>query len=200
MSSAHANPNEALLEAATVGDAAAAALALDAGAVLETRDGERRTPLMQVAANDHIDVARILVERGADPNAQADDLLTPWLVTGVTDSVAMLEILLPAGADLTIRNRFGGISVIPASERGHVDYVRRVVQTDIDVNHVNNLGWTALIETVILGDGSARYEEVARILLDAGADPAIADNDGVTPLEHARAKGYEGLARILEDA
>ena len=49
--------------------------------------------------------------------------------------------------DLTVRNRYGGVSVIPASERGHVDYVRRVVQTDIDVNHVNDLGWTALLES-----------------------------------------------------
>ena len=82
----------------------------------------------------------------------------------------MLEELLPAHPDLTIRNRYGGISVIPASERGHVDYVRRVVQTGIDVNHVNDLGWTALLEAVILGDGSERYQEIVRILLAAGAD------------------------------
>ena len=85
----------------------------------------------------------------------------------------MLEALLPAHPDLTIRNRFGGVSVIPASERGHVDYVRRVVQTGIDVNHVNDLGWTALLEAVILGDGSAAYQEIVRILLDAGADPDL---------------------------
>ena len=62
-------------------------------------------------------------------------------------------------------NRFGGVSVIPASERGHVEYVRRVVSTGIDVNHVNSLGWTALLEAVILGDGGARHQEIVRILL-----------------------------------
>jgi ankyrin repeat protein len=52
----------------------------------------------------------------------------------VTGSVDMLEVLLPARPDLAIPNRFGGTSLIPASERGHVGYVRRVVRTDIDVN------------------------------------------------------------------
>ena len=74
---------------------------------------------------------------GADPDALDDQHDTPWLVTGVTGSVTMLEALLPASPDLTVVNRFGGVSVIPASERGHVEYVRRVVTTDIDVDHVN---------------------------------------------------------------
>ena len=134
---------------------------------------------------------------GADPDALDDRHDTPWLVTGVTGSVAMLEALLPANPDLSIENRFGGLSVIPASERGHVGYVRRVVSTDIDVNHVNRLGWTALLEAVLLGDGGRDHREIVRTLLGAGADRTIPDRDGVTALEHARSKGYDELARIL---
>jgi uncharacterized protein len=125
---------------------------------------------------------------------------TPWLVTGVTGSVDMLEVLLPARPDLAIRNRFGGTSLIPASERGHVGYVRRVVRTDIDVNHINNLGWTALLEAVILGDGSKRYQQIVMILLDAGADASIADRQGVTALQHAEERGRREVARILRNA
>ena len=104
----------------------------------------------------------------------------------------MLEALLPGQPDLTIRNRYGGVSVIPASERGHVDYVRRVVTTGIDVDHVNDLGWTALLEAVILGDGGRDHQEIVRILLAAGADRGIADREGVTALEHAERSGYDG--------
>lgn len=189
--------NARLLAAAADGDPDRVALALRAGARIETRDANRRTPLLLAVTSDHLEAARVLVPLGADPDALDDRHDTPWLVTGVTGSVAMLEILLPADPDLTIRNRFGGLSVIPASERGHVDYVRRVVRTTIDVNHVNDLGWTALLEAVILGDGSKRYQQIVRILTDAGADPSIADNDGVTALEHARSKGQDGVAAIL---
>ena len=105
--------------------------------------------------------------------------------------------MLPANPDLALRNRFGGVSVIPASERGHVEYVRRVVSTGIDVNHVNDLGWTAMLEAIVLGDGSAPYQEIVEILLEAGADPKIADAAGITPLQHAQNNGYGIIAARL---
>ena len=191
---------ERLLDAAAAGDADGAALALRAGAPLEARDERGRTPLLLSAVHDRVEVARVLVALGADPDALDDRHDTPWLVTGVTGSVAMLEVLLPADPDLTIRNRYGGVSVIPASERGHVAYVRRVVRTGIDVDHVNDLGWTALLEAVILGDGSRRYQQVVQALLEAGADPSIPDLGGTTALEHAEAGGQDAVARILRRA
>ena len=192
-----ADPDAALLRAAETGDPDAVAVALRAGADIEARDERSRTALLLAATFDHVAVAELLVAMGADPDALDDRHDTPWLVTGVTGSVAMLEALLPANPDLTIRNRFGGLSPIPASERGHVDYMRRVVQTGVDVDHVNNLGWTAMLEAVILGDGGARHQEIVQILLDAGADPTIADRDGVTPLQHAERRGYDRIASIL---
>jgi hypothetical protein len=88
---------------------------------------------------------------------------TATTTPGVTGSVRMLEAHLPANPAMTIRNRYGGLSAIPASERVHVDHVRRVVKAGIDVNHVNDLGWTALIEAADLGDGGPRHQEIVRI-------------------------------------
>ena len=192
-----ADADAALLRAAADGDADGVALALRAGANPEARDGSRRTALLLAVTHDQVEVAKLLVAMGADPDALDDRHDTPWLVTGVTGSVRMLEALLPARPDMAIENRYGGLSVIPASERGHVDYVRRVVRTGIDVNHVNRLGWTALLEAVILGDGGPKYQEIVRILLAAGADRTIRDADGVSALEHAKAKGHEQIERIL---
>ncbi len=192
-----ADPNAALLRAAREGDADAVAVALRAGAGIETRDEHDRTALLLASTHDHVAVAQLLVALGADPDALDDRHDTPWLVTGVTGSVAMAEALLPANPDLTIRNRYGGLSPIPAAERGHVDYLRRVVRTDVDLDHVNDLGWTALLEAIILGDGGPAHREIVAILLDAGADPAIADRAGVTPLQHAERRGYDAIARLL---
>ncbi|MEH3033018.1 MAG: hypothetical protein PGN07_03010 [Aeromicrobium erythreum] len=188
-----------LLRAAADGDAARAQQLVAAKAPLEVRDDRRRTPLLLAVTDDHVDVARVLVDAGADPDALDERHDTPWLVTGVTGSVPMARVLLEADPDLTIRNRFGGVSHIPASERGHADYVAFVVEnTDIRVDHVNDLGWTALLEAVILGKGTERWQRIVRTLLDAGADPDLADRNGVTPLQHARAKNFTAIARILE--
>lgn len=195
-----ADPDNALLRAAESGDADMVAVALRAGADIETRDEHDRTALLLTATHDHVAAAKVLVAMGADPDALDDRHDTPWLVTGVTGSVAMLEALLPADPDLTIRNRFGGLSPIPASERGHVDYVRRVVQTDVDINHINDLGWTALLEAVILGDGGQNHQEIVQILLEAGAEPAITDHDGLTALQHAERRGYQKIARLLRQS
>lgn len=187
----------ALLEAARRGDVAGTSSALARGANVEARDASRRTALTLAVVSDFVEVARVLVEHGASPNTLDANHDTPWLVTGETGSVAMVEALLPGKPDFTIVNRFGGISVIPASERGHVDYVRRVVKLSINVNHVNNLGWTALLECVLLGDGSKKYQEIAQILKDAGADVRVRDRDGVDAVEHARRKGYHEIVTIL---
>jgi uncharacterized protein len=190
--------NAKLLATSRSGDADGAAIAIRGGADLEARDGRQRTPLLLAATFDRPEVARLLVPLGADPDALDDRHDSPWLVTGVTGSVVMAKILLAADPDLTLRNRFGGISIIPAAERGHVDYVGLMTKTATNVNHVNQLGWTALLEAVILGDGSRRYLQIVRILLDAGADPMLADRNGVTALEHARRRGFHEIAAALE--
>ncbi|MFJ1758310.1 ankyrin repeat domain-containing protein [Kitasatospora sp. NPDC088134] len=190
--------DQRLLTAAHRGDLAAARSALADGARLEARDERGRTPLLLAVLADAVPVAEFLVAAGADPDAQDEREDSAWLATGVTGSVPMLRALLPAGPDVGLTNRFGGVSLIPAAERGHVAYVRAVLaETDIDVDHVNRLGWTALLEAVILGDGGRAHTEVVRLLLAAGATPDLPDADGVTPLQHAERRGFEALAELL---
>jgi ankyrin repeat protein len=113
----------------------------------------------------------------------------------------MARVVLQAGPDLTIRNRFGGLSHIPASERGHADYVQLVLdETDIAIDHVNDLGWTALLEAVILGEGTKPWQRIVDSLVEHGADVSIADRDGVTALQHARRLGFTDIASILDRA
>ncbi len=52
---------------------------------------------------------------------------------------------------------------------------------------------------MILGDGTEPYQEIVRILLEAGANPNIGDGQGVIALAHALGSGYDEIRRILSE-
>jgi len=68
------------------------------------------------------------------------------------------------------------------------------------LDHVNNLQWTALIESIVLGDGGKNHTETLRALIDAGANVNISDGSGSTPLRLAKNRGYREMIAILEKA
>jgi uncharacterized protein len=107
---------------------------------------------------------------------------------------------LAAGADLKSTNRYGGTALIPAAHHGHVEAVRELLKTRIDVDHVNRLGWTAVLEAIILGDGGPAHTEIVRLLVAHGASVQRADAQGVTPLAHAEQRGQRTIIEILKRA
>lgn len=187
-----------LLAAVERGDVQGVVALIRAGVDANAADPRGRTAVTIAAFSGHAEVVTELIDAGADVDRQDDERYNAVLSTGVTGDVEVLRAVLRGRPDLTIRNKYGGIAIIPAAERGHVDLVRELLATtDIDVDHVNDLGWTALLEAVMLGDGGADHVEIVRLLLDAGADRSIADPDGVTPLEHAKARGYGEMVALL---
>ena len=189
-----------MLDAARRGDAVALKRLIAAGAPLDPVDAELRTPLLLAVEHDRLQAAAELIGAGANINAQAGNKDSPWLLAGALGRTEMLRLMIPRGPDLSLRNRFGGNALIPACERAHVDTVKLLLTTPIDVDHVNNLGWTCLLEIVILGDGGSRHVEVTKFVLAAGANPNLADNKGVTALAHARSKGQREVALLIEAA
>lgn len=196
---ARAEQNE-LIAASIAGDRLRVEELIAAKTPLDAQDEAGRTALLIAVDQNHADVARALIRAGASINIQADNLDTPWLLAGASGRTEIIRAMIPAGPDLSIRNRYGGNALIPACERAHVETIELLLTTAIDVNHVNNLGWTCLLEIVILGDGGPRHQEAARLVLAAGADPDLPDKDNVTPLAHARARGQIEIARLIEAA
>jgi uncharacterized protein len=191
----------ALIEAAARDDEAAVRTLLAAGASVRATDGRGRTALIAAAYARANRAAALLIAAGADVNVQDANQESAFFLAGQGNNVELLRQTIRAGADIRRTNRFGGILIIPVAERGHVEaMVELLKMPGVPVNHVNRLGWTALMEAVILADGGARHQEIVRLLLAAKADPNIPDKDGVTPLQHARRRGYAEIARLLEAA
>jgi len=186
--------------AAATGAIAEVRTLLTAGVAVDAVDGQGRTALLLAVQEDRVEVARVLLDAGASPNVQAANEDTPWLLAGASGRTAILAAMIAHVPDVSIRNRFGGNALIPACEQGHVETVELLLKTPIEVDHINRLGWTCLLEVVLLGDGGKRHQEVVRMVLSAGADPNLADGQGVTPLAHAVARGQTEIAAIIRAA
>ncbi|ENW81748.1 hypothetical protein F909_01432 [Acinetobacter sp. ANC 3929] len=167
---------------------------------IDARDASGATALMVATRANNVYAAQFLIDAGADVNAKDQIQDSPYLYAGARGYLKILSMTLTHGADLKSTNRYGGTALIPAAERGHVDTVRTLIAAGVDVDHINNLGWTALLEAIILGNGSKPYQQIVDLLIKAGADVNIADGDGITPLEHAHARGYISIEKALLDA
>ena len=190
-----------LLNAVTESNEKLVAEILKTGVDVEAKDFKGRTALMLAAYNSGNEIAKQLIAAGASVNAQDDLLNSPFLYAGANGNVELLNLGLAHGADFKVFNRYGGTALIPAAEKGHLEIVKILCKTPgFPIDHVNKLGWTALIEAVILSDSSQTQIDIVKTLVEAGADINIADNDGVSPLQHAKNKKLKVIVSILTEA
>jgi hypothetical protein len=186
---------------AAKGEIVGIAIALATGAPPDVRDDDGRTPLIVAAYRKQYRAALALLGGKADPNAmdrQRYDILT---IAAVQNDPIMLKIALDHGTRATnITSPYRGTALIAAAHLGHAEIVQALIKAGAPLDHVNDLGWTALTEAVLLGDGGKSYQETVKALIQAGAKLDIPDKAGVTPLAHARKKKLKKIAAILEAA
>lgn len=188
---------DVFLTAASVDDVERLTDGWKAGVPIDSIDSKGRTALLIATYANSINAARFLVNHGANVNVKDQLQDSPYLYAGAEGKLEILKMTVAAGADLQSVNRYGGTALTPAAHHGHEEVVRYLLTTTIDVNQVNSLGWTALLEAVILGDGGPVYQRIIELLLKAGADTSLADDKGVTPLQHAKERGYAHITSLL---
>lgn len=206
--SAQVAPTEAELRAygglhaaAARGDVADIEARIAAGESKEALDARRRTPLHVAVYRKQHDAARALIRLGADPNKLDIDRYDIITIAAVANDLPMLKIALEGGGNpKAVTSRYDGTALIAAAHLGHVEIVRTLIAAHAPLDHVNNLQWTALIESIVLGDGGNNHTETLRALVEAGANVNIPDGSGATPLKLARSRGYRDMVAILEKA
>jgi ankyrin repeat protein len=188
-----------LINAAEKGDIETVKSLLKEGVYIHSQDKVGRCALVAAAYKDNLEIVDLLIAAGADVNMKDDTLQSAYLISTSDGFTELLKKTLKAGADVHCTDSYNGTGLIRAADRGHVDIIRELLKTDIRVNHINRIGWTALHEAIILGDGGKRHTEVVRLLVDAGADINLPDKDGTSPLAHAKHKHFTEIIKILEN-
>ena len=185
--------------AAWQGDAARVAGADKAA--LEARDGRGRTPLhVATFAKQHA-VIRALAQAGAKLGALENDRYDAVTIASVADDEETLRLLLTLGASAKlVTSCYDGTALIAAAHLGHDGVVRQLIAAGAPLDHVNNLHWTAVIESIVLGDGGPRHQATLQALIQAGANLQLMDRHGQTPLALAKARGYGAMVTMLEKA
>ena len=194
-----------LINASEKGDIEAVKSLLKKDVYIHTQDKDGRCALVAAAYKNRLEIVDLLIAAGADVNMKDNTLQSAYLIatSEIPRSENYTELLtktLEAGADVHSTDSYNGTGLIRAADRGHVEIIRELLKTDIRVNHINKLGWTALLEAIILGDGGERHTEVVRMLVDAGADVNLSDKDGVAPLNHAKSKSFMAIIKTLENS
>jgi hypothetical protein len=190
-----------LHEAAAKGDVAEIERLIAAGEKPNIQDSRSRTPLIVAAYMKQHAAARALLKAGANPNALEIDKYDIVTIAAVANDLEMLKIAIDGGGSAkTVTSRYDGTALITAAHLGHVEAVKMLITAKAPLNHVNNLGWTALMEAIVLGSGDARHTATVKALVEANCDVNVADRQNITPLQHARRRGYVAMARILENA
>ena len=172
-----------------------------AGADLNARDGNGRTPVHVAAFARQRDAIRALAGLGAKLELLDADRYDAVTIASVADDEETLRVLLALGASAKlVTSRYDGTALIAAAHLGHDGVVRQLIAAGAPLDHVNNLHWTAAIEAVVLGDGGPRHQKTLQALIAAGANLKLADRHGNTPLQLARSRGYGEMVKMLEQA
>ncbi|MFJ7649776.1 ankyrin repeat domain-containing protein [Lysinibacillus sp. NPDC097279] len=166
----------------------------------ETND-KGETPLLIATHENYIELAKRLIDAGADINQQDHIQDSAYLYAGAQGKTEILKYMIEhAEPNQNIVNRYGGNALIPAAEKGHLHNVKLLLQDgNVDIDHQNNFGYTALIEAVALTDGSVVYQQIVQELLAYNANKELRDNSGKTALDYAKEMGYTKMIEMLEE-
>ncbi|MCY4173388.1 MAG: ankyrin repeat domain-containing protein [Cyanobacteria bacterium MAG CAR3_bin_5] len=157
--------------------------------------GSYGTPLHKAASVNHVEMVELLLQHGADINAEDRSENSPLHLAIYAGHGDLARLLIEAGADVQARNHAGNTPVQMAAFAGLPEVIKLLVDAGSPVNLQDQVGDTPLHDAVLQGQA-----EAARVLLEAGADVNAANNAGHTPLELARQQGHENVAAVLQAA
>src|SRR6266851_812859 len=151
--------------------------------------GLSETPMGAASRVGHSEVARVLLERGADTETRDDNNWSPLERASGYGHVEVVQVLLEHGADVNARDVNNDTPLYWASNDGQAAAARVLLEHNADPNAKCDNNETPLHR--------AQNEGVARVLLEYGADTNARDRNNSTPLHEALDYGRAEVGQVL---
>ncbi|XP_019633667.1 PREDICTED: tankyrase-2-like [Branchiostoma belcheri] len=166
--------NEALLQAADKGCLQGVMVALQAGADIDYTQGGKEitgnaTALFIACFMGHVDVARLLIRKGASLTKRSiGTSAPPLLIAASRGHIKVVDLLVHHGATLDIRDGFQRTPLMMACAFKRVDVVRRLIELGarVDLTDVNCLAAQEYCEMDVVG-GVCAPRELMELIQEA---------------------------------
>ena len=210
----------ALLSGPPVGDGRSSQLALPG--ILELLNtqggGHFGNPIQAASYFGHKGVVQLLLEKGADINAQGGHYGTALQAASYRCHQVLVQLLLEKGADVNAQGGFYGTALQAASYRGHQAVVQLLLEKGADhgdaLQVASTEGYLAVVQvllekgadvnaqrgcygTALQAASHKGYEAVVQLLLEKGADVNAQGGCYGTALQAASHRGYEAVVQLL---
>ncbi|TKA40658.1 hypothetical protein B0A49_13692, partial [Cryomyces minteri] len=170
---------------------------LESGANIDAQDPqnqERISPLYAASDNGHMDIVKILLDRGANVNVQAEYFVTALQAASAKGHEKIVELLLNGGANDDVEASHYGTALQAASATGFKKTVELLLNRGANVNVEAGRYGTALQTASAHG-----HEKIVELLLDRGANVNVEAGRYGTALQAASATGFEKIVELLLD-
>jgi len=159
-----------LHEAAERGDVDMVSLLLRASADVGVEDEDGNTPLLLAYRAGHLELAQVLLDKGADASAAVH-------LAAERRDEKMLGVLVSAGANLDVQDREGDTPLLLACTAGNLEFAQVLCDKGADASAANHKGNTPLLAAVAAGNA-----QLARELAARGANVEASRKDGANVL------------------
>jgi ankyrin repeat protein len=162
--------------------------------VVNTRNSRGDTPLLMAAVQGHCEAVNMLLDKGADVNAQGGGYGNALYAASSGDHEAVVKMLLNKGAGVNAQGGVYGNALQAASSGGHEKVVKMLLDKGAKVNAQGGYYGNA-----IQAASSGGHKAVVKMLLDKGADVNTQGGDYGNALQAASDGGHEAVVKMLLD-
>ena len=164
------------------------------GAEVNVKDARDNTPLIYALQKISENVPELLINKGADVNAIGSNEETPLYLAAKSGSLEYVKLLLSKGAKINQ----GDPALIEALKGDYIDIIQTLINNGADLNLRDSYFNKSALHWAIGSLWQKTNEKIAKMLIAAGADVNIQDNEGNTPLSLAVQKNLDDLVELLK--